>query len=108
MIVNSESDYFYEPSYIVVLCVVLGILYILVLAYSIAKVKFNTIGYLLLGSSIVTYLLLGYYEVGFGYYSDGNAPEVTIFYGIGFLELILLSYPYVLLSLAVSLGKKNG
>ncbi|MEY9869072.1 putative membrane protein [Peribacillus sp. B2I2] len=107
MIIESMSDYFYEPFYIPILLVLLGILYLGILVYSFTEVKFNIIGYGLIGISIITYLLVGLYMTGKGYYLDGHAPEILVFGSFGFLELTLLTYPYIFLALAVVLGKKG-
>ncbi len=44
---------------------------------------------------------------GKGYYLDGHTPEMLVFGGFGFLELALLTYPYIFLTLAVALGEKG-
>ncbi|MGE7758552.1 hypothetical protein [Peribacillus sp. NPDC097895] len=107
MLIKSMSDYFYEPFYIPILLLLLGILYLGALVYSFTKIKFNNIGYFLFGISIITYLLVGLYMTGKGYYSDGHAPDMFLFGSMGFLELNLLTYPYISLTLAVALGKKG-
>ncbi|MEF2093303.1 hypothetical protein V3595_01330 [Bacillus sp. CFBP9009] len=107
MLIESMSDYFYEPFYIPILLLLLGLLYLGVLVYSFTINKFNFIGYGLIGISIITYLLVGLYMTGKGYYSDGHAPDLFLFGSMGFLELTLLTYPYIFLTLAVVLGKKG-
>lgn len=106
MLILGDSEYFYEPFYIPYFLVALGILYILIVFISFAKVKYNWIGKTLMGLSILTYLLVGAYMMGSGYYSDGYNSNLYIFSGFGFLELNLLAYPYIFLALAAGLGKK--
>ncbi|RZI50500.1 hypothetical protein EW027_15175 [Aeribacillus pallidus] len=57
--------------------------------------------------SIVIYLLVGAYMVGTGYYIDEEAPDALVFHKFGFLELIILSYAYIFLGLAVGFGKRK-
>ncbi|WP_336866131.1 hypothetical protein [Peribacillus frigoritolerans] len=107
MLIESMSDFFYEPVYIPILVLLLGLLYLGILVNSFTKIKLNITGYFLMGISITTYLLVGLYMTGKGYYLDGHAPEMLVFGGFGFLELTLLTYPYIFLTLAVALGKKG-
>ncbi|WP_057913839.1 hypothetical protein [Peribacillus muralis] len=107
MLIESMSDYLYEPFYIPILLLLLGILYIGILIYSFTNVTFTIIGYGLMGISILTYLLVGLYMTGKGYYLDGHAPDILVFGSMGFLELTILTYPYIFLTLAVVLGKKG-
>jgi hypothetical membrane protein len=95
----------YEPDYIFLLLIFLGIIYLIYLALVISKVKLDTLTTSTLAISFLTYLLVGFYMIGKGYYVDGNAP--IVFHDLGFLELILLTYPYVFLALAASLGEKR-
>ena len=107
MLTESMSVYLYEPFYISILLLLLGIVYIGILVYSFTKVTFTILGYGLMGISIITYLLVGLYMTGKGYYLDGHAPDILVFGSMGFLELTLLTYPYIFLTLAVVLGKKG-
>ncbi|AOH56420.1 hypothetical protein ABE28_018795 [Peribacillus muralis] len=107
MLIESMSDYLYEPFYIPILLLLLGILYIGILIYSFTNVTFTFVGYGLMGISILTYLLVGLYMTGKGYYLDKHAPDLLVFGSIGFLELTILTYPYMFLTLAVVLGKKG-
>ncbi|TRZ36852.1 hypothetical protein CEQ21_15195 [Niallia circulans] len=104
---GSVSDYFYEPFYVVVLLLLLGLLYFPLFLYCAVNIKFNIIGYCLLAISIITYLLVGIYMVGTGYYYDTDPREGHIIREYGFLELILLTYPYIFLSLACCIGQKK-
>jgi len=51
--------------------------------------------------------LVGVYMVGKGDYIDEKAPDSLIFHKFGFLELIILSYAYIFLGLAVGFGKRK-
>ncbi|WP_285767250.1 hypothetical protein [Peribacillus sp. SI8-4] len=86
MLIESMSDYLYEPFYIPIL-LLLGLLYIGILVYSFTEVTFTIIGYGLMGISILTYLLVGLYMTGKGYYLDGHSPDILVFGSIGCLEL---------------------
>ncbi|MCM3216375.1 hypothetical protein ABER75_00285 [Niallia taxi] len=104
---GSVSDYFYEPFYVAVLLLLSGLLYFLLFLYCAVNVKFTKIGYCLLAISLITYLLVGIYMVGNGYYYDTDPREGHIFRSMGFLELILLTYPYIFLTLACCIGQKK-
>ncbi|ADU28880.1 hypothetical protein [Evansella cellulosilytica] len=100
----------YDPLYIFFFTVLIGIIYLVVLFYTIYKTKFNVIGNILVGISIISYLLVGMYMIGAGYYADAGYYEdgyTGMLLGIGFLELILLTYPYIFITLALLLGKKE-
>ncbi|PJN89611.1 hypothetical protein [Bacillus sp. mrc49] len=107
MLTESMSVYLYEPFYISILLLLLGIVYIGILVYSFTKVTFTILGYGLMGISIITYLLVGLYMTGKEYYLDKDAPDILIFGSFDFLELTLLTYPYIFLTLAAVLGKKG-
>lgn len=96
---------FYYPTYIAIFLFLLGLIYIPLFFYTIYRFKFNVIGFLLTGLSITSYLLVGAYMVGSGYYADEHVSR--LFDKFGFLELILLSYPYIFIGLSVVLGKKS-
>lgn len=93
----------FEPLYIFFFLILLSLIYILVTIYTICKFKFNVIGLLLVILSICSYLLIGKYIFDGGKYAD----EHSSLFGLGFLELTLLSYPYIFLGLSVILGKKG-
>ncbi|WP_186673808.1 hypothetical protein [Sporosarcina sp. BP05] len=93
----------HEPLYIFLFLILLGLIYIPVFLYTIKKFKFNVIGLLFVFLSIVSYLLIGKYMVDSGNYAD----EHSSLFGLGFLELTLLSYPYIFIGLSVLLGKKG-
>ena len=95
----------FEPMYVAVFLLLLGLLYLPVLLYTLFKFKLNIIGLIFVILSIGSYLLLGTYMVGVGYYSD--EPSTNLIFGFGFLELTLLSYPYIFIALSVLLGKKG-
>lgn len=57
------------------------------------------IGLLLVILSISSYLLIDKYMF--------DADEYSSLFGLGFLELTLLSYPYIFLGLSVVFGKKG-
>lgn len=95
----------FEPMYVAVFLLLLGLFYIPVLFYTVAKFKLTVIGLVFIILSIGSYLLLGTYMVGVGYYSD--EPSTNLIFGFGFLELTLLSYPYIFVALSVLLGKKG-
>lgn len=92
-----------EPLYIFFFLILLGLIYIPVTIYTIFKFKFNVIGLLLVILSISSYLLIGKSMFDAGNYAD----EHSSLFGIGFLELTLLSYPYIFIGLSVVLGKKG-
>ncbi|MCM3029783.1 MULTISPECIES: hypothetical protein [unclassified Niallia] len=104
---GSESDYLYEPLYVCVLLLLLGLIFFGILLYCVLNIKFHILGYVLLTISFVTYLLVGIYMVGKGYYYDTDPREGHIFREYGFLELILLTYPYIFLTLACCIGQKK-
>lgn len=95
----------FEPLYIFGFLLILGLIYVPVLLYTLFKFKLNIIGLFFTILSIGSYLLLGTYMVGAGYYSD-EQPTAMLF-GYGFLELTILTYPYIFVVLAVLLGKKG-
>ncbi|MFD9625385.1 hypothetical protein [Peribacillus muralis] len=107
MLSESISVYLYEPYYISILLLLLGIIYIGILIYSFSELTFTIIGYVLVGISLIAYLLVGLYMTGKEYYLDGHAPDILVFGSMGFLELTILTYPYIFLTLAVVLGKKG-
>ena len=77
--------------------------------YAVSKFKLNFIGWSLVILSIVSYLIVGIYMVGGGYYADsGYAKDgySSLLFNYGLPELILLSYPYIFVGLAILLGKK--
>lgn len=93
----------FEPLYIFYFLLLLGLIYIPTVLYALLKFKFTIIGLLFIVLSVGSYLLIGKYMVDSGYYAD---EQSSILFGIGFLELTLLSYPYIFIGLAVLLGKK--
>lgn len=95
----------FEPLYIFFYLLLVGFIYVPILLYTIFKFKFNLIGWLFIALSAGSYLLLGKYMVDSGYYSDEEPTELL--FGLGFLELTLLAYPYIFMVLAVLLGKKE-
>lgn len=95
----------FEPIYIFCFLLLLGLIYVPVFLYTLLKFKFNTGGFLFIILSLGSYLLLGTYMVGAGYYADGQSSGMLM--GYGFLELTLLSYPYIFIALSVLLGKKG-
>jgi hypothetical protein len=95
----------FEPLYIFGFLLILGLIYVPVFLYTLFKFKLNIIGLIFIVISLGSYLLLGTYMVGVGYYSD--EPSTNLIFGIGFLELTLLSYPYIFITLSVLLGKKG-
>ena len=97
----------YEPYYISIFLVLLGLGYWMIIALVVSKFRFTIFGKLFLAISIVIYLLVGVYMVGKGDYIDEKAPDSLIFHKFGFLELIILSYAYIFLGLAVGFGKRK-
>lgn len=95
----------FEPLYIFYFLLLLGLLYIPVVLFTLFKFHFTITGFLFIVLSAGSYLLLGKYMVDSGYYSDEHPSEML--FGYGFLELALLSYPYIFIVLAVLLGKKG-
>lgn len=97
----------YEPPYIPLLLVFLGIAYFFFFSIIIYKFKLDLLTVSILALSFLTYLLVGVYMTGKGYYLDGHAPDNLIFRRIGFMELILVLVPYVFLSLTAGIGEKK-
>lgn len=94
----------YEPLYIFIFLISLGLIYLILFFYVIYKFKFNSIGLILIFLSISSYVLIGKYMIDYGNFADERASTL---FGIGFLELIILSYPYNFLVLSLLLGKKG-
>jgi hypothetical membrane protein len=94
----------FEPLYIFYFLILVGLLYLPVCFYTIYKFRFNAVGILLVILSIVSYLLIGKYMVDSGYYADEHSSTL---FGLGFLELTLLSYPYIFIVLSILIGKKG-
>lgn len=94
----------FEPLYIFYFLLLLGLIYVPVVLYTILKFKFSLLGLLFVILSVGSYLLLGKYMVDSGYYADERSSTL---FGLGFLELTLLSYPYIFIGLSVLLGKKG-
>ncbi|WP_243290434.1 hypothetical protein [Bacillus sp. FJAT-47783] len=105
--VDNANLFIFEPNYIFVLLILLGIVYIVYFVISAVKLKLDFLTISTLGLSLLTYLLVGYYMVDSGLFVDRYAPENLVFNGYGFLELILLAFPYIFLALAVGLGNKR-
>lgn len=107
MIMNVMEPSVYEPTYISILLILLGLGYLFLIGLAISKYQFKISGKIFLVISIVIYLLVGAYMVGTGYYIDEEAPDALVFHKFGFLELIILSYAYIFLGLAVGFGKRK-
>ncbi len=99
-----EINYF-EPGSIGFLTMILGLMYMVVVGICLSKCKFDNIGYIFMGISIILYLYVGYYTTASAYYKDENGP--VMFGGLGYLELIVLSYPYIFLSIACRFSEKR-
>jgi len=100
----------YQPLYLFIYLFLLGIIYIPVFMYTVKKYKLHFIGIMLAVLSFVSYLIVGIYMVGGGYYADGGYAKdgySSLLFTYGLPELILLSYPYIFIGLAVLLGKKG-
>ncbi|WP_270181323.1 hypothetical protein [Alkalihalobacillus sp. CinArs1] len=96
----------YEPMYIPILLLLLGIGYLVVLSTVVMKYRFALSGKILISISVMIYLLVGMYMIGGGYYTDGH-NEGPMLFGIGFLEMIILSFAYIFIGLAVGIGKRD-
>ncbi|MEM5009433.1 hypothetical protein WKH57_01800 [Niallia taxi] len=107
MFFESTNEYLFEPFYIFPLLILMGLVFFAILIYCFIKFKFNKIGFVFLIISCITYLLVGIYMLGKGYYLDGNEGDITVFRSYGLVELTLLVYPYIFLTLACSIGKKK-
>lgn len=94
----------FEPLYIFFFFIVVGFIYIPVVFYIVSNYKFNWMGLILVFMSIASYLFIGKYMMDAGTFAD---EQRSTLFGIGFLELTLLSYPYIFLLLSVSIGKKG-
>ncbi|MCS1351872.1 hypothetical protein [Mechercharimyces sp. CAU 1602] len=104
---DSLELYIFEPVYIPIMLLILGLLYPVYLAITLSKIKLNVVTGITFTISFLLYLLVGLYMTDGGYYSDGQATEPQLFHGFGFLELILLSFPYIFLALGAGLGEKR-
>ncbi len=96
---------YYEPNSITILVCLLGIYFIVFWALCLGLLKFDVIGKILMGISMLLYLYVGYYTVASGYYADSRSLD--IFAPIGYLELIILAYPYIFLTLACKFSKRK-
>lgn len=104
---NSSNQAIYEPGYISLLLLLLGIGYLIYLGLTIARIKLDRLTISTLAISVLTYLLVGFYMAGSGFYIDEETPNNLVFKKYGFPDLILLAFPYIFLSLAASLGEKK-
>ena len=104
---DSTNQAIYEPDYISLLLLLLGIVYVIYFGITIVKIKLDTLAISTLAISLLTYLLVGFYMAGFGFYIDEETPNNLVFEKYGFPDLILLAFPYIFLSLAASLGEKK-
>lgn len=100
-----ELEYF-NPDSLGYLTMILGLMYIVVLAIVLTKLKFEKVGYVFVGISVALYLYLGYFTTASAYFLDEKGT-VLIGQGIGYFELIILSYPYIFLSLACKFSSKR-
>ncbi|MEH7346680.1 hypothetical protein V7122_22795 [Bacillus sp. JJ1532] len=94
----------YEPLYIFIFLLIVGSVYFFVLIHTIVKFKFNWVGLLFLLMSVGSYLLIGKYMFDSGIQADENH---LMLFGLGFLELILLSFSYIFLVISILLGKSG-
>lgn len=60
--------------------------------------KFKIFGWVLISFSFAAFLLVLFYMADTGYFIDGNPEHTRLFTAYGFMELILLFYPYLSLS----------
>ncbi|WP_226673498.1 hypothetical protein [Rossellomorea aquimaris] len=106
---DSSTTAIFQPDYIFALLIFFGVVYLFYVGMIIAKMKLTPITIFSLVISILTYALVGIYMTGKGMYIDENPNESKslVFYSMGFLELILLTFPYIFLTLAASLGEKK-
>ncbi len=88
------------------LSMILGLMYILVLVFVLSKLKFEKVGYAFIGISVALYLYLAYFTTASAYFLDEKG-SVLIGQGIGYFELIILSYPYIFLLLACKFSSKR-
>jgi uncharacterized membrane protein len=102
---DSTNPSVYEPLYIPLLLLFLGIMYLVYFGLVISKVRLDALTMSTLATSFLIYLLIGVYMVGGGYHADDK--DSLVFESYGFLELILLAFPYGFLSLAAGLGEKR-
>lgn len=104
---HSSNQAIFEPNYITLLLIFLGIVYLIYFALTIAKFKLDVLTISTLAISFLTYLLVGFYMAGTGFYIDEETPDNLVFEKYGFPDLILLAFPYIFLALAVGLGEKR-
>lgn len=96
---------FYAPISVFYFFILVGLVFIPVFVYVIYNFKFNLMGWCFVLLSFGSYLFVGEYIRGSFSFSFANEHSSTL--GIGFFELILLSYSYIFIGLSVLLGKKG-
>ena len=104
---SSSNQAIFDPGYIFLLLIILGILYLFYFAIILGTIILNALTISTLTISFIAYLLVGFYMAGAGYYMDEYPEYNLVFNGYGFPDLILLAFPYIFLSLAARLGEKN-
>ena len=104
---DNTNQAVYEPGYIFVLLILLGIIYLIYFGLVIAKFTLNILTISTLALSVITYLIVGLYMAGTGFFIDEQTPNNLVFESYGLPDLILLAFPYIFLSLAASLGEKK-
>ncbi len=96
---------YFEPNSIFVLLLFLGLFYLATFTICLVTIKFDVLGKLFLVVSLLLYLYVGYYMTAASYYADDKSLD--IFSSYGYLELIILVYPYIFLSIACRFGEKK-
>lgn len=95
--------YYFEPSFIFYLVIALLLLYPILLIVGIVTIKVNILGKILFVISAILYGYIIWYSYQFGVYSDeleyNSSRETEIFGNIGYFHLILLTFPYIFLSM---------
>ncbi|MFE4704917.1 hypothetical protein [Peribacillus simplex] len=104
---SSSNQAIFDPGYIFLLLIILGIVYLVYFALIVVTIKLNALIISTLTISFITYLIVGFYMAGTSYYMDEHPDYNLVFIGYGFPDLILLAFPYIFLSLAASLGEKK-
>ena len=96
---------YYAPVYMMFFLLFCMLQYFFILLHLLTKDRYTILGYSLFAFSIGSVILIMVYTYSTGIFLDEN-PRSSSF-GIGFFELIILSYAYINLILAYLIGRKK-
>lgn len=98
--------HYFEPDFIFYLVVALFLIYPVLFIVTLATNKLNFLGKILFGISAFLYAYVILYSYEFGVYLDqvqyDPSNETGIFGNVGYFHLILLTFPYIFLSIGFS------